>query len=493
MISRSIFFTGNKNQDKKMNSFKLSRFSYLILIIATSLLLFNCAYKKAYKKALEYEKAGKYVAAAEKDLEALDKKGDFEEALTHLKQIAPKAYQELLNKAETHEKSSQWMEAISSWKHMDRLISRFRGHSILLQTVNISARLKQAQVSGRDHYYHIAQQRFISKDYSTAIENFNRVYKIAGDYQGTKNKLWASYIKLGDSELQLKDYSKAISHYESSKPFANDLNRTNQHIAEAYYQWAYNYEIEENFREATETYEKVIQIIPDYRDVAPRRDQVYEKALRRIAILPFRNTTPFGAQYSNLLTEELINNCIKARLKYAVFMTRVNLDQILEEYKLAMSGVVDVTKASEIGKLEGIHYFITGNVTQISEQTSRPSFVEKTHEKRYTVKDSTGNNVTKTKTIYYREYKSQRTVQIAASYQIVDVETGRYISGDNFKENIADEAKWVRYQGSIYDLPKDKQQLVDGNTEPKSADILINDGMRIIAKKISLKILDMFK
>ena len=174
-------------------------------------------------------------------------------------------------------------------------------------------------------------------------------------------------------------------------------------------------------------------------------------------------------------------------------MTRANLDQIMEEYKLAMSGVVDVSKASEIGKLEGIHYFLTGNITQISEQTTRPSFVEKTYDKSYTEKDTAGNDITKTRTIHYREYKSQRNVQISASYQIVEVETGRYAGGDNFKENIIDEANWVRYQGSIYDLPKDKQNLVDGETEPKSADILINDGMRTIAKKISVQILDRFK
>ena len=316
---------------------------------------------------------------------------------------------------------------------------------------------------------------------------------ISGDYLGTKDKIWASYIKLGDAELQLKSYPQAVNYYQSALEYARDVNKTNQFIAEAHYQWAASYESEGHYREATETFEKVLRIVPDYRDASVRRNQVYEKALQRIAIMPFRNGTRFGDQYSNLLTEELINDCINANLKYVVFMTRSNLDQIMEEYKLAMSGVVDVSKASEIGKLEGIHFFITGNVTQISEQTTRPSFAEKSHDKSYTEKDSAGNTITKTQTIYYREYKSQRNVQIAASYQIVEVETGRYIGGDNLKENIVDEANWVRYQGSIYDLPKDKQKLVDGETEPKSADILISDGMRSIAKKVSNQILEKFK
>jgi tetratricopeptide (TPR) repeat protein len=475
---------------KLSNFFKLR---YVILIIITTLVGFNCAHKKAYKKALEFEKAGRYVAAAEKDLEALDKKSDYTDAQVHLNQIAPRAYQELLSKGESEERNNQWADAIATWKHMDRLISRFRQRNIILQTINIRSRLDQAENIGRDYYYINAQKYFTSKNYVSAVDYYKKVYAIAGDYQGTKNRIWTSYIQLGNNELQLRQYSTAVQYYESSKPYATDINKTNQLIAEAHYQWASSYESEGKYREATESFETVLQIIPNYRDASVRRDQVYEKALRRIAIMPFDNGTRYGNQYCNLLTEELINNCINANLKYAVFMTRSNLDQIMEEYKLAMSGVVDVSKASEIGKLEGIHYFITGNITQISDQKTRPSFAEKTYDKSYTEKDTAGNDITKTRTIHYREYKSQRNVQISASYQIVEVETGRYTGGDNFKENIIDEANWVRYQGSIYDLPKDKQNLVDGETEPKSADILINDGMRSIAKKISVQILDKFK
>ena len=472
------------------NSFK---FRYLISMLLIILIGLGCAHKKAYKKALEFEKAGRYVAAAEKDLEALDKKSDFTDAQVHLEQIAPRAYKELLNKGDNEERSNQWVNAIGTWKHMDQLITRFRQRNIILQTIDIQSRLSRAVNTGRDYNYNIAQNYFTSRDYLSAVDYYKKVYLISGDYLGTKDKIWASYIKLGDAELQLKSYPQAVNYYQSSLEYARDVTKTNQFIAEAHYQWAASYESEGHYREATETFEKVLRIVPDYRDASVRRNQVYEKALQRIAIMPFRNGTRFGDQYSNLLTEELINDCINANLKYVVFMTRSNLDQIMEEYKLAMSGVVDVSKASEIGKLEGIHFFITGNVTQISEQTTRPSFAEKSHDKSYTEKDSAGNTITKTQTIYYREYKSQRNVQIAASYQIVEVETGRYIGGDNLKENIVDEANWVRYQGSIYDLPKDKQKLVDGETEPKSADILISDGMRSIAKKVSNQILEKFK
>jgi curli biogenesis system outer membrane secretion channel CsgG len=224
-----------------------------------------------------------------------------------------------------------------------------------------------------------------------------------------------------------------------------------------------------------------------------RAQAAYEKAVRRVAILPFRNRTSYNNQYGYLLTEELLGKCINANLKFAVFINRENLDQIFEEYKLSQSGAVDEGKAVEIGKLEGIHSFVTGTITQISVETTSPSFVEKTHEKVYTVKDSSGKSVEKREPIYYREYTAKRTVQISASYQIVDVETGRYLSGENLSENSADEAKWVRYQGSIYDLPKDKQKLLDASGEPKAADLMINDLVRVVAGKMSEKVLRFYQ
>ncbi len=471
-----------------MNEYCKTLPKFILFTLMVTMTFFGCAHKKAYKKALELEKSGQYVQAAEKDLEALDKKSDFTDAKEHLQIIAPKAYEELLGRAENYERNQNWIEAINSWNHMNTLLTRFQRHGVYLTTINVGEHLTRAKANGLKFYYNNAQQYFLAGDYHRSITAYKNVHKIAGFYLDTKDKLRQAHIRLGDQSLARKEFEAAVNYYTAAREYSDDIMRTNQNIAEAYYQWAGDLSIKENYREATEKFETCLQIVPNYRDAEQKRKYNYEKAVRRVAVMPFGNATPYGMQYSNLLTEELINDCIKKQLKYASFMTRSHLDQILEEHKLAMAGLVDPSKASEIGKLEGIHYFITGNVTQISEQTSPSSFVEKTHEKTYTEKDTAGNDITKTHTIYYREYKKSRTVLIAASFQIVEVETGKYVAGDNYSEKFIDEAIWVRYQGSIYDLPKETQKLINGRSEPKSGDILINDGMRQIANKMSQKI-----
>ena len=364
-----------------MNEYRKVLPKFILFTLMVILTFFSCAHKKAYKKALELEKSGQYVQAAEKDLEALDKKSDFTDAKEHLQIIAPKAYEELLGRAGNYERNQNWIEAINSWNHLNTLLTRFQRHGVYLSTINVGERLTHAKDNGLRFYYNNAQQYFLAGDYNRAITAYKNVHQIAGFYLDTKDKLRQAHIRLGDQGLARKEFETAVNYYTAAREYSDDIMRTNQNIAEAYYQWAEDFSIKENYREATEKFETCLQIVQNYRDAEQKRKYNYEKAVRRVAIMPFGNATPFGMQYSNLLTEELINDCIKKQLKYASFMTRSHLDQIMEEHKLAMAGLVDPSKASEIGKLEGIHYFITGNVTQISEQTSPSSFVEKTHEK----------------------------------------------------------------------------------------------------------------
>ncbi len=506
----------------------------LVWLLCGIVLLGGCAHKKAYKQALAYEKSGRYVAAARKDLEALDKKPGFNEPLAHLRKIAPMAYQELLGQAEALEGNSQWIEAVQSYGELQTLLQRFLRRNVVLQTIDVPGRTAQAREKGAAYHYENAERHFAGGEYEPAIAQYKMVATLVGYHRDTKEKLWQAHTRLGDRELEAQQFQPAIGNYEQALNYAADVAAAKQLVtkayyrwadrdlqaqqfqsaigsyeralnytadvpaakrlvAEAYYRWAEQLEANKDFREAMAKFEQAHAAVPDYKNAAKRAQAAYEKAVRRVAILPFRNRTSYNDQYGYLLTEELLGECINANLKFAVFINRENLDQIFAEYKLSQSGAMDERKAVEIGKLEGIHSFVTGAITQISVETTSPSFVEKAHEKIYSVKDSTGKPVEKREPIYYREYTAKRTVQIFASYQIVDVETGRYLSGENLSESSVDEAKWVRYQGSIYDLPKDKQKLLDASGEPKAARLMINDLVRVVAGKMGGKVLRFYQ
>ncbi len=455
--------------------------------------LSSCAHKQAYKKALEFEKSGQFLAAAEQDIRALDKKSDFTEAQVHLTQVAPKAYNELLKGTNLLESKSEWMQAITNWQRMEQLLNGFQRHGISLITVDVVQRLSAAKEKGTAYYYQTAGQMMNSRQYAEAISHYQNVLKIDGNYRDTREKIWQAYVRLGDEHLNNQQFADALSNYQSAAQYTTDTRTTNQLIAETYYRWADQMAVANNFREATEKFESVLNIDPHYRDAGNRREEAYKKALRRVAILPFKNSADQDVQSSNILTDNILNSCIKANLKYAMFIDRANLDLLLEEHKLSMSGVIDPEKTAEIGKLEGLHHIVTGTITQLTVQNTPLSGVDQTYQKSYTEKDTAGNDITKTRDVRYREYSSSRTVQIAASFQIVEVETGRYVAGDNFSARIHDEAVWIRFDGNINDLPADKQRLVNKKTEPRSAETLVSEGLENISEKMSKKIIDYFK
>ncbi len=457
----------------------------------------SCAHKKAYKRALRYEEDGRYLEAAEQDLSALDRKPGFGDAKSHLRDVAPRAYTELIDRAAGFEMRNEWTEAIDTYDYTERFYTRCSRHDVVLQASDVGHLRADAQRRGTEYHYRNAEDHFSRREYELAIPQYLKVVAIAGYHEETRARLWRSHIEVGNQLIRGSAWEQAINEwYEPALEFAvfaTDEAGTRNLIAEAYYRWAEQLVADGDERGAFHRFERALAAVPGYRDAEERSREMYEEAVARVAIMPFRNATSFGLQYSNLLTEQLISHCVNANLEFAVFATREHIEQILMEYELTASGVIDPSTASRIGELEGVDFFVSGSVTQISEQTSRPTFVERENKIKYMVQDSTGKDVERTRSIFYHEYTMRRTVEVAASYQIVDVETGRFVKSEDFSDRLTDEAHWIRYQGSINDLPRNKRPLLDSQTEPRSADMITNDGMRLLAEKMSEKILRFFR
>jgi len=442
----------------------------LVAALLVPALTTGCAHKRAYKRALRFEGSGQYLQAAEEDLAALDRKPEYEDAKAHLSSIAPAAWEELMSTAASQEAENRWSEAVGTYENAERFLARLTRHGVSITVGDVPTLRERARTNGRQYHYGRGERFFTEGDWESAIAEYLKVVELVGYFENTKTRLWEAHIHLGDSARDEGYFERAIaSYYRPQLETAGDS------------------------RGAYEKYGLALETVPEYRDAEARRNAAYEAAVSRVAVLPFRNASSYGFQYASALTEHLTNACVQADLEFAVFATRAHLEEVLREHELAASGAIDPETAARIGQLEGIDYFITGAVTQISEQTSSPTFQERSHTIQRTVRDSTGKEVKVPTEIFYREYTARRTVEVAASYQIVDVENGRIISGDDVTRTVTDEAKWIRYQGSIYDLPESKRPLLDATGEPKSADMLTNDAVRIIAGEMSQKIIRHFR
>ncbi len=480
-----------------MRTFRSPCLGLLLGALLLPALAAGCAYKRAYKRALRLESSGEYLRAAEEDLDALDRRPEYDVAKDHLRSVAPAAWEELMTRASTREGENLWIDAVGTYEDAERFLARLTRHGITITTGDVEVLRERARTSGRQYHYGRAGRFYDDGDWESAIAEYLKVVELVGYFGDTRQRLWQAHLRLGDRARDAGEFEQAITAWyrpalrwaESSSEESGTLNL----IADAYYRWAVRLEAAGDNRGAYEKFGLALETVPEFRDAAARRDAAYEAAVSRVAVLPFRNTTSYGFQYASALTEHLTNACVNAELEFAVFATRAHLEEVLREHELTISGAIDPETATRIGELEGIDFFITGSLTQISEQSVSPSFVERTNTITRTVKDSTGKDVKVPVEIFYREYTARRTVEVAASYQIVEVATGRIIKGDDVTQTVTDEAKWIRYQGSINDLPENKRALLDASGEPKSADMLTNDAVRLIATEMSQKIVRHFR
>lgn len=105
-----------------------------------------------------------------------------------------------------------------------------------------------------------------------------------------------------------------------------------------------------------------VQAAPDTMPKPPPPEPIPIRQ-RRVAVLPFENSTLFpqiASQAEGELTSKIVNSG-----RFEV-VERGQLEKILKEQALGMTGAVDAQAAANVGKLLGAKYVILGRVTQAS-------------------------------------------------------------------------------------------------------------------------------
>lgn len=112
-------------------------------------------------------------------------------------------------------------------------------------------------------------------------------------------------------------------------------------------------------------------------------------------------------------------------------LERAELQKVLEEHSLSMTGMIDESRAVEIGKLLGVEAMMLGSGSY-SVADAGEWFTYKDKIKKKVVGDS-GKVTTVTEEITRRAYRAKRSVSLDMAYRIVQVESGQIIAARNFR------------------------------------------------------------
>jgi len=463
-----------------------------LLFIIAALLVGCSAKKKALKKAYEYEEAELYVEAAEQDLKALSKDSNYKEAKVHLRQIAPDAYAELLGQARNLEKAKEWDETVDAYQHLDSFLSRLNDVGVVLETINVGEKLAQSKRKAAAFHYHKAENFFAAQRWSKAANAYLKANGYVDHFNQSFEKAIQSLLNAGDNWVAQKEFRKALHSYRRILDLAANHPVAKAKIVATEYSLGKQLYEEGQFREALAEFEQAQEVDPDYKDLSDWVDRAYQEAVQVSAVFPFQNRSDVPVD-GYLIAREVLNRAERGNLKFVTFLSHPETVALVNTLEYSRYGRLDEAQLLQAAADEGLDSIVWGIVHKVEVDDAGPDYVEYEDELITTDKDSTGQKVEHSQPIYYREYTMSRRVKVRVELLFLQPATGAVLEQERFSDNATDVAKWISYQGSIYDLPKKKRQLLDAPRDPRPVPEMVHHLLLDLSDRMGRRVIKFYR
>lgn len=171
-------------------------------------------------------------------------------------------------------------------------------------------------------------------------------------------------------------------------------------------------------------------------------------SLKRVGVAPFNQQAKTNVSLDSKIEAELANYQLEQGVNYYNVVDRANLETIIKEQKLQLSGLTDSSQATKVGKLSGAQALVVGNVSSAG--------VEDSHYREGRVKyvncDSKGKNCTKYE---YTVSCTARTINLGAQVKLTDIERGNFITANNYNQK----KTWKTCEDNSSSLPSKSHGL----------------------------------
>lgn len=249
--------------------------------------------------------------------------------------------------------------------------------------------------------------------------------------------------------------TKEIIKFEI-KDYTENLLKAKTNAAETHYQEGLRLIKDEKIdiqKQAAKEFKTALAYIPGYKD----SENLYEKGrragIKRIAIIPFEDKSGKKGQYGAIaetVMDKIVSNVMndKTAMEFLELISREQLEQVMREQQLGMTGIIDEKTAVQVGKVLGVHEIVTGKITQIAVTPERTTSQNVERKKTLNVYNS------KIDKFIPQDFHAIVTIYIKAasasingSYQIIDVKTAMMKKQDAFNGRYDFKSEWATYTG----------------------------------------------
>lgn len=440
---------------------------HCILILFAATIATGCATSRSFaKKGMKLEEAGLLEEAARMYYTSLQKNRTNVEAKIGMKNTGQVVLNNKLQEFVQLKSFDKKKEAVAAWEEAMKYRDRVSSLGVELQLAD-----------------------FYVEDY----ENMEREY----------------IEELYDEGLALMDggeYEKAEERFNEIARLDPEHNEATDMADVAYCEPLYKAGKEAMsvgfYREAYENFDKVIQRVPTYKESAQYREEALELGLFTVALLPFENAT-----MRNGLDAKVEAYALEAMTQvndpFLKVVDRANMELILEEQKLGLSGVIDEETAVNVGELIGAQAILTGTVLSYSPVEGEVQRSVREGYERYRVKRLNPETnkfffETKYRKTTYQEFSRQNTVSVSFQYKLISLKTGEIIKSRIIEQSESSTATWAEYDGELSNLFPARGNGVNANARaqgqlhaqmsakrtPMTTDQLTNDVFQTVTRQM---------
>lgn len=397
----------------------------LLLIVPILLMILQgCVTSNSLsKKASKLEDAGQYAAAADMYYQSIVKNPRNTDALIGMNRTGKRVMSDYLREFSKYAMAEDYKRA--TYAYMDALAyqKKIKGINVDLKIPPSNEdkfeEVKTAYISAQ---YEDGLKNIALEEFNKAEKNFNEVYKFNQNYKDVAELRNIAYL-------------------------------------EPYYRKAEKLKDEKQYRDAYNIYSKILQRVGNYKDTRDHRDYVLKKGQIPIALSSAHSGRYSG--YAQSVKQYVLNGIIAIGDPFIKIVDRDDIDKVLQEQELALSGMVNSTDQVEIGEIAGAKYAVIIDVPTfgIDERPLRKKAYQgfEQYQEKYFDKEA---EKTKYRTLYrkvtYYVYSSFRKVSMSISYKIVSLSTGEIVATEIITKAYESQVLYATYSGK-------KSSLYPGN------------------------------
>ena len=396
----------------------MRRTGSIFAILCAVALLGACSGSKAFsKKGEKLDAAGMYAEAADMYLQAAQRNAKNVDAKIGLK----KTGQMLLNdKLSAFFKyvamGDQRGEAVAAYLDAKAYAERGGRAGVVIEIPDhYKADFEKVKGEHLIDLYSEGQALFDKEDFAAAEKVFGRIAKLEPGYKDASSLQDVAYLeplyRTGRSELESGNYRKAYAAFT-----------------------------------------KVMDKNSAYKDTNTLRQETLTKGQFNVAVLPFTSSDKQSALASKVKAHAM-TALIEVKDPFLKVVDRENLERILEEQRLSLSGVVDEQTAVRAGNLMGAQAVLMGDVVSYQELPGQLRRSTKEGYESYRVEQlnkETGEKyyVTRYKPVTYNEYYQENKVLLSLNFRLVSLETGEVLLSKVVEKQAQDHAYYASYDGN---------------------------------------------